>query len=675
MTLPVQIIRSLSFVFYFFLLAAGVAATIGMGVLLVCLKDLPKVPEPIGRIIETPPTEIYAATGERIMVVGGREAVPLNRVSKYFIEAVIATEDHRFYDHHGIDKLRTLKSFFITLFMPGKIQGASTITQQLSKNLFFSFKRSYLRKFQEMMVAFQIESRYNKYEILEAYVNQIAFGVGAYGIEQAARTFFGKPASELALAEAALLAGLPKSPIRYNPYLRFERAKRRQQIVLHRMVTVGYITPSEAARAASAELKLKPREAVAKTGSYFLDLVMKTLEEHYGPEAPYHGGLKVITTLDPLLQAQAQVALQNGLIKLDARLGLNQKDDAGNSGSPRPQGALVAVEARSGAVKALVGGRNYYQSEYNRAVQHNRQPGSGFKPFLYYAAFEKLGMTPATVMIDQAVRIPTTGTRDWVPRNFERDHKGPMILKRSFMESVNTIAAQLVEKTGPEEVIAIARRCGIKSHLAPVYSVALGTSGVSPLEMASAFATFATGGIKHEPFWIWRVEDAIGHVLEERMIGGKKVLDAGYTYQMIDIMSDALESGTGSIVRRKGFELPAAGKTGTSSDYKDAWFTGFTSTLSTSVWVGYDRERGLLDNKGRGITGGLGAAPIWADFMGKATEGAPRRTFTMPAGIRFEAVDPMTGCEATRHTTDPVVVALRKEQTLCNDTEPNKFRH
>lgn len=649
-------------------MTAGVAAIMGMVFFFVGLKDLPKVPEPIGRIIETPPTEIYAATGERIMLIGGREAVPLNRVSKYFIEAVIATEDHRFYDHHGIDKLRTLKSFFITVFMPGQIQGASTITQQLSKNLFFSFKRSYLRKFQEMMVAFQIESRYNKYEILEAYLNQIAFGVGAYGIEQAARTFFGKPASELDLAEAALLAGLPKSPIRYNPYLRFEQAKRRQQIVLQRMVTVGYITPADAGQAAAAELKLKPREAVARTGSYFLDLVMKTLEDRYGPEVPYHGGLRVITTLDPLLQAQAQLSLKNGLAKLDSRLGINQQNDA-DSSLPGPQGALVAVEARSGAVKAMVGGRNYYQSEYNRAVQHNRQPGSGFKPFLYYAAFEKLGMTPATVMVDQAVRIQTPGARDWVPRNFERDYKGPMILKHSFMESVNTVAAQLVEKTGPEEVIAIARRCGITSPLAPYYSVALGTSGVSPLEMASAFGTFATGGIRHEPFWIWRVEDAVGHVLEERMIGGRKVLDAGHTYQMIDMMSDAVESGTGSIVRLKGFELPVAGKTGTSSDYKDAWFTGFTSTLSTSVWVGYDRARGLLDSQGRGITGGLGAAPIWADFMLRATEGAPRRMFTMPAGMRFEAVDPVTGCEATRHTTHPVVVALRQEQTICREGE------
>lgn len=239
-----------------------------------------------------------------------------------------------------------------------------------------------------------------------------------------------------------------------------------------------------------------------------------------------------------------------------------------------------------------------------------------------------------------------------------------MILKRALIRSVNSVAAQLVERTGPEEVIRTARRCGIKSHLEPVYSLALGTSGISPLEMASAFATFANGGVRHKPFWIWRVEDALGRVLEERIIGGERSLDASIVYQVIDLMRGVVDEGTGSVVRRLGFDLPAAGKTGTTDGYYDAWFTGFTPTLSTSVWVGYDQGEGLRDIQGLGITGSRGAAPIWADFMLKATQGEPPREFAIPPHIRFETVDPITGRAATETTLNPMRVALREGQSL-----------
>jgi penicillin-binding protein 1A len=663
-----KIIKTLTTLFYLAATVAGIGTLVVVGMIFYILKDLPQVPEPLSRIIETEPTEIFAATGERIMLMGGREAIPLSRVSAHFIRAILATEDHRFPHHHGVDKVRTLKAMAITLFVPGKIQGASTITQQLAKNLFFSFKRSYLRKLQELMVSLQIESQYSKDDILEAYVNQIPFGVGAYGIENAAQTFFGKPASELNLEESALLAGLPKSPTRYNPYRHFERAKQRQRVVLLRMAAVSYITRQDADTASQAALQLKPLPSRARTGSYYLDTVIKRLEKKYGPEIVFHGGLKVTTTLDPQMQAWAAQSVQAGLQKLDRDMGFSDEFESYDLETTQmPQGALVAIQANSGAVKALVGGRNYSESEYNRAVQNNRLPGSGFKPFLYYTAFEKLGMHPATVFIDKPVTISPAGAPDWTPNNFSRNYSGPMILKQAFLDSVNTIAAQLVEQTGPEDVIATARRFGIKSPLSPVYSVALGTSGVSPLEMASAFAAFATGGISHEPFFIWRVEDLFGRVLEEKIVSGQRMLDPAIVYQVVDMMRGVVDQGSGSAVRHLGFNLPAAGKTGTTNRYKDAWFTGFTPTLCTSVWVGFDRDVGLRDSRNVGITGGRGAVPIWTDFMKKALANEPAREFSIPAGIRVKTVNVRTGRPAGFFTENPMPVALRNGQTLTGE--------
>ena len=669
-----KIIRALTTLFYLAATVAGIGTLVVVGMIFYLLQDLPRVPEPLSRIIETEPTEIFAATGERIMLMGGREAIPLSRVSPHFIRAILATEDHRFPHHHGVDKVRTLKAMAITLFVPGKIQGASTITQQLAKNLFFSFERSYLRKLQELMVSLQIESQYSKDDILEAYVNQIPFGVGAYGIENAAQTFFGKPASELNLEESALLAGLPKSPTRYNPYLHFERAKLRQRVVLLRMATVNFITQQDADAASQAELMLKPKPARARTGSYYLDTVIKRLEKRYGADVVFHGGLKVTTTLDPQMQAWAAQSVQAGLQKLDREMGLSDEFESYDLDTAQlPQGALVAIQANSGAVKALVGGRNYSESEYNRAVQNNRLPGSGFKPFLYYTAFEKLDMHPATVFIDKPVTISPAGAPDWTPNNFARDYSGAMILKQAFLESVNTIAAQLVEQTGPEDVIATARRFGIKSPLSPVYSVALGTSGVSPLEMASAFATFATGGIHHDPFFIWRVEDAVGRVLEEKIVSGQRLVDPAIIYQVVDMMRGVVDQGSGSAVRHLGFNLPAAGKTGTTNRYKDAWFTGFTPTLCTSVWVGFDRDVGLRDSRNVGITGGRGAVPIWTDFMKKALANEPAREFSVPSGIRLKTVNARTGRSAGFFTEKPMQVALRIGQTLEGERlETNK---
>jgi penicillin-binding protein 1A len=631
---------------------SGLLALVCAVLFFIAIQDLPRIPEPLRRIIETPPTEIFAANGEPILQIGGREYVPLDQVSQPFVQAILATEDHLFWEHHGINKLRLMRAFWLTLSRQGRPQGASTITQQLAKNLFFSFEQTYSRKFRELMIALQIEAQFGKQEILEAYLNQIYFGPNAQGVGSAARNLFGKSASQLNLAEGSLLAGLPKSPTRYNPLRYLERAKGRQSVVLKRMVSAGFISAAEAAAAEKQPLTFSDRHGFGRNGGYFVDWVLKTLEDRYGPQVVYHGGLKITTTVDPQMQYWAEQAVQDGVADVEKNIVLPEGE--------KLQGALVAVQVSSGAVKALVGGRNYTETEFNRAVENNRLPGSGFKPFLYYTAFERLDMTPATVMVDQPVQIDVTGAPDWTPRNFDREFLGPVILKKALTSSINTVAAQIVAQTGPQAVIDTARRCGILSPLNPVYSLALGTSGVSPLEMASAFATLAGNGMRYAPFGIWRVEDALGQVLEEHIVSGSRELDPQIAYQVVDMMKGVIDAGTGNIVRKLGFVKPAAGKTGTTNSYQDAWFTGFTPTLSTSVWVGFDRKTELRDNHRVGITGGRGAAPIWTRFMLKATEGDPAKPFHQPAGIRLQAFDPYSGREVSDGGPGAIMATVRE---------------
>ena len=366
--------------------------------------------------------------------------------------------------------------------------------------------------------------------------------------------------------------------------------------------------------------------------------MIKDLIQKYGEDVVYHGGIRVYASVDTRLQTFARNALKQGLENMDSMMGIGPGENT------RPQGALVAIDTGSGAVRAMVGGRDYYASEFNRASSGRRQAGSGFKPFLYYAAFQNAGFHPGTIMRDQPISIPVKGAKDWEPENFERMYRGNMILKKALTMSVNTIAAQLVSITGPDAVAALARACGVESPLKNVYSIALGTSEVTPFEMAAAFSVFANLGVKHEPFLFWRVEDAFGRILFERIVQDKKVLDTALAYQVVDMMKSVVDTGSGRSIRRRGFKRPAAGKTGTTDNYNDAWFTGFTPSLCTSVWTGFDKKKQLKDVNGVGITGGRGAGPIWADFMINAMKGEPERDFPIPENIRFEKVDPDTGC-------------------------------
>ncbi len=666
-----SLLKFFRFFLFFGLILVSLAGLAGMFLVFYTAKELPQLPSPLSRIIERPQTQIYASNGQVLTTLGTRKTIPLNMVSQDFINAIIATEDHRFFEHHGINKLRTLKALYITLFQSGRVQGASTITQQLAKNLFFSFTQTYKRKFKELLVAMQIEASNTKEEILHAYINQIYFGAGAQGVEKASRQFFGKSALELKLSEAALLAGLPKSPTNYNPYRHLDRAIKRRDIVLRRMAQVGFISGLESQQARLVKPELYREKTDSRTGSYFLDALISQLIEKYGEDVVFHGGIKVFATIDTKLQSYARKSLTKGLEKLDTMMGIKDEN------FEHPQGALVAIDVGSGAVKVLIGGRDYYKSEFNRAVNSLRQPGSGFKPFLYYSAFKTLGFHPGTVMTDEPVIIPVKGAPDWEPQNFGKAFTGNMILKKALFKSVNTIAAQIVEKVGPAAVNNTARICGIKSPLKDVYSVALGTSDVTPFELASAYTVFANLGVLHEPFLFWRVEDAFGRIIFEHIVQEKRVLDPAIAYQVVDMMKSVIQRGSGRPIRNLGFNLPAAGKTGTTDHYKDAWFTGFTPTLCTSVWTGFDKKKTLIDVNSVGITGGRSAAPIWADFMMKALKSDPERDFPIPDNIRFEKVDTRTGCITDRQETvledseniEVLQVALKPEQHLCMKEE------
>lgn len=660
--------------FHIGLLAMGIMAAAGCLMVFHIAQDLPKLPSPLGRIIETPQSLIYAADGQVLIALGEKTSVSLDMVSPDFLNAIVATEDHMFFEHHGVNKLRTFKALYTNLFESGRIQGASTITQQLAKNLFFSFEKTWQRKFKEMLVAFQIEQANTKEQILEAYVNQIHFGAGAQGIEKAARIYFDKSAQDLTLPEASLLAGLPQSPTQYNPFRHYDEALARRRVVLNRMVAAGFITEDQAVGTDAIRPELHDGRKDARTGSYFLDALIQELVNMYGEDVVYHGGIKVYSTMDPMRQADARTAVMEGMARLDELMGLDK------GVGDKPQAALVAIDTASGAVKAMVGGRDYYASEFNRAVNSKRQAGSGFKPFLYYAALRDGKFHPASVFQDRPVAIPINGAPDWYPQNFEKEFRGPMILKQALINSVNTIAAQLVADVGAAAVVDVAKVCGVKSPLKSVYSVALGTSDVSVMDMAAGFSTFASLGICHEPFLFWRVEDARGRVLFEHIVKDRRVLDPATAFQVVDMMEGVVDFGSGRGVRSLGFKRPAAGKTGTTDNYNDAWFTGFTPSLCVSVWTGYDKKKELKDKNRRGITGGRGALPIWTDFMTRAMEGEPERDFLIPSDIRYEIVEKTTGCLAAprQNTVDEVIlpqsepdassvvrVALKKDQDPC----------
>ncbi len=614
-----------------------IAATVVLALLYLAFysisSTLPHIPRDFRQLVYSSPTQVYADDGTLIYQLRGQMYVPASQISPWFFKAIIATEDARFETHHGLDKIGIGRALYSTLFR-GRREGGSTITQQLAKVLFFSYRREVLRKLKDALVAVQLESMFTKEEILEAYANVVFFGGVSYGVEDAAQQYFSKSASELNLSEAALLAGIVNAPNIYNPFSNLAAAEQRRRLVLRRMLTVGYIDSTVYAEAVSDSIRLVPRK---QRSNDFVDYVLSEAEKLFGRDAVQYGGLKIYTTLDPDLQQLAERTLADGIQRLEAELD--------STGAPL-QGAMAVVSVATGDIKALVGGRKRVPGGFNRAASSNRHVGSGIKPFLYYAAIDELGMTPATVVMDTMTTFYQPGSRPWTPRNFDRRYRGQLVLKSALMQSVNVIAAQIGARLTPKGIVRAVRRFGVTAKLPEILSLSIGTAGISPIEMASAYSVFARNGTWFQPTAIKRVEDANGVVLFRALrTFGDRRLDPRASYMTLDMMRGVVEGGgaTSRAIRSAGFDGIAAGKTGTSTDFTDAWFNGYTSSLSVSVWVGYDRNFKMYRKNRLGVTGGYGAAPIWARFMRQASLRYPAREFRRPPGLKTIYVDPVFG--------------------------------
>ncbi|MGH7407309.1 MAG: penicillin-binding protein 1A, partial [Candidatus Methylomirabilales bacterium] len=578
-----------------------------------------------------------------------RVFVPLAQIPRVLREAVIATEDSRFYRHGAVDWTAMARAALSNLAAGHLREGGSTITQQLAKTLFLTPERTVTRKLQEIHLAQKIEERYSKDKILELYLNAVYFGHGAYGVEAATRTYFSKSVRALTLPEAALLAGLIRAPGLYSPLLDAARAKARRDHVLHRMVAEGFMKEPAAKVAARAPVRITPLFKGRGTAGHFVDYVREVLEERYGAVLLARGGLRVTTTLDLALQRQALEAVRAGVKAGAAALAPSPRRGAtpqapprGEQEGPGLEGALVAVEPATGAIRAMVGGTAYGRSQFNRAARARRQPGSAFKPFVFAAAFER-GISAADLLEDAPARYPKGLGKQreaWAPDNYDRRYRGPVTVRRALEESINVPTVRLLESVGVDGVVEVARRLGIRGPLRREYALALGVSEVTLLELTAAYAALANGGSLAAPHAIVRVEEPGGRLLEEYRPAVQPALKEEVAYLLTSVLQGAVERGTGQKAQTVG--RPAAGKTGTSQDAADLWFVGYTPELAAGVWLGYDVPRSLGPHE----TAGRLAAPLWADFMRRGLASRPPTDFPVPEGVFFLEVDARTGAPA-----------------------------
>ncbi len=659
--------------------------------------------------------------------------VPFQMIPSHLRDAVISVEDSRFWKHKSIDYIGIGRAVVKNIMHMSLKEGGSTITQQLAKIMYLTPEKTIRRKLREAQLAIRLEKELTKNEILELYLNKAYFGHGAYGVEMASRLYFGKSVGQITLPEAAMIAGLLKAPNTYSPYNNLVRAKERQAIVLTRMEEEGYIKPSERASLAKQTVSFASLRANTDAYNYFLEYIRQQVEQNYGVEMVYKGGLRIYTSLDKKAQAEAQRALQDGLREVDKRKGwrgpIGRKDDAKESGNearvsfsasagdistgivisvnpkeavikargisgklsvndalwaanvidrasgkirniknfsladilrkgdiiwvkfktisgaqvafsleqePEVEGALVAIDPETGFIRALVGGYSFTKSEFNRAVYAKRQPGSAIKPIIFAAALEN-GFTPASIIKDEPVSYPGGSNGEWTPENYDRKYYGNTRLREALAYSRNIVTVKLVDEVGIDKVISLARDIGISAEMPRDLTISLGSISLSPLEMATAYSTFANGGIRVQPISIKYVTDAKGEVLEDSEPLGMEAISPETSFLMTSIMGDVIKYGTGM---RANIGRPASGKTGTSNDYKDAWFVGYTPQLVGCVWIGYDDMRRSL---GQGEVGGRAAAPVWANFMKKTLANVSISDFHVPDGIIKLSIDRETG--------------------------------
>lgn len=708
-------------------------------------------------------TTVYASDNRVIgeFCLEKRVVVPFEKVPKHLINAFLAAEDSKFYEHKGISYSGILRAMGKNIMAGRFVQGGSTITQQLAKTFFLTPERKMSRKIKEAVMAYRIEKHLTKDEILHLYLNQIYFGNGAYGVQTASESYFGKNVEDIDLAEAAFLAGLPKAPTKYSPYTNFEAAKQRQEFVISRMVEEELISPEAGQKAIRKRLDFKPKRADSLwVGPYFTEHVRRHLEAAFGEELLYKKGLKVYTTLDVDMQKAANLAVREGLREHDKRRGyrgpkrvlktdeeieafrtgmakrfvydpieageiyegvvthVNTRDmalrvaigdrigsiaaadmewaklynttnepDGGRQAElktlfhkgeiievqvkslppgknamiplrleqePVAQASLMAMEPETGMVRAMVGGADFAKTQFNRATQAQRQPGSSFKPIIYTAAIDS-GYTPATIVIDSPLVFDETIKDEaWRPRNYDEQFYGPTTVREALAKSRNIITIKILKDIGIEHAITYAKALGITSPLARDLSLALGSSAVTLSEMTTAFATLANMGSRPEPVYITRVTDKSGKILEENQISSTAAVTPQTAYLMTSLMQSVIEGGTGARARALG--RPAAGKTGTTNNLNDAWFVGYVPGLVAGSWVGYDNEKPL----GHGETGSTAALPIWLRFMQGATARMPVRSFTVPEGLEFTKIDPETGLLATGATQDAIFEVFKE---------------
>jgi 1A family penicillin-binding protein len=574
-----------------------------------------------------------------------RIGVPLDRMSAHAANAVVAVEDRRFFTHEGLDIRRIVKAGLVNLRARSIVQGGSTITQQLVRSLLLNRERSFTRKFKEAVLARRLEERYSKQDILEAYLNRVYFGDGYYGIEAASLGYFGKSATTLDVVEAATLAGLIKGPSLYSPTKFPERARQRRDLVLAQMRAQGMLSDVDyqAATAVPVHVSIArgdrtgvPDPRHTRGAEYFRDAVQRELLQRFGSEAVYTGGLRVYTTLDRDLQTMAEGVVAARISEMPA----------GDVGEPL-QGALVALDPQTGFVKAIVGGGSFKDSSFNRALDAKRQPGSAFKPFIFAAALES-GYWPSSQIerLDEPIATPEG---PWLP---DGEHETTTTrLRDALIVSSNRAAAHLLQDVGLYRTLDLVSRFGITSPMPAVPSVALGTGEVTLFELTAAYAVFANRGLWRAPTTIRRVIDRYGRELYRATGAERRVISESSAFLMTSMMADVIARGTGTRARGAGFKLQAAGKTGTSTDYTDAWFVGYTPHLVTGVWFGFDQPRTIMD---RGFAGVV-AVPAWARFMTAATKGAPNDWFTVPGSLEKVTLCRVSGLRATDRCTLPVV--------------------
>jgi penicillin-binding protein 1A len=749
-----------------FTATVAVVALLGIsGYVFYLMAKLPRV----DRLADYKPPIVSQVYGDDGSLVGEfylerRIVVPVNKMPRKLIQAFVSAEDANFYSHKGIDYLGIVRAAVKNLISMSKKEGASTITQQVTKSMLLSPEKKFSRKIKEAILAKRMEDRLTKDEILYLYLNQIYLGSGAYGVQAAAETYFGKNVEQLNLAEMSMLAGLPKAPNSYSPIKHLDKARERQAYVLERMTKEGYITAAEAEYAKKTVIDLKPMKKVNNEQSaYFLEHLRIQLEQKYGEEQLYKGGLKIYTTMNAEMQRAAYDSLRKGLKEVDKRQGfrgptkyltetdvdtfcskvedgidsvilksgetyqgvvvgfnvekgealvrvgerngvLNRKNMAwagklaminsygkpekGTKGltlgsvievsvvapelnkegaqfaldqTPEVQAALVSIDPRTGGVKAMVGGYDFKKSQFNRAMQAKRNAGSAFKPIIYAAALDK-GLTPATITVDEPVEYPDGAGGVWAPQNYDHEFRGPITMREALTYSVNIVSVKLMEQIGAQYTAEYAKKLGFTSPIPANLALALGAASISPFELTSAYAVFANKGVLTPQYFITKVTDNDGTVLQETAPPVPVPVIAPETaYVITNLMQSVVSSGTGH--RASVIGRPVAGKTGTTNGAKDAWFIGFIPQLVTGVWVGYDQERSL----GSGGTGGQAAAPIWGDFMQRAITQLPSEDFTAPENVSFVLINPRTGKLAKEGTPGAVL------ECFIKGTEPGAY--